>query len=211
MQSGCEKLSTAEANGDLLRISNTANVVVEVDYEHVYYMNTKTPWIGNASVDTKLNPDGTLSEGNVQVTDQTWSAILTAVSSLGGNVATLGSAWIAKAVTGKAAGVTTSYSLLFEAVCEAPTPPGWPIPAEKLVYKLSTSTEIYVHDHVLEDTGIGASCVPTRDGVTEGNVTITKTDASPAKDDSSAKDEGSTIKITGQATLPKSKDSDKKQ
>src|SRR5271157_2603942 len=34
-QSGCEPLAAAEANGDLLRISNTANIVAEVDYEHV--------------------------------------------------------------------------------------------------------------------------------------------------------------------------------
>jgi hypothetical protein len=197
-QSGCEPLTAAEANGDLLRISNTANIVAEVDYEHVYYMNTKTPWIGNASVNTELNTDGTLSKGNAQVTDSTWSTILSAVSSLGGNVATLGSAQIAATASERDAGnkeVAVPNQVPKEAVCEAP--PGWPVPSADVVYRLTSSTEIYLHDHVLEDTDIGVSCKPSEGGVTEGNITITKLDSAKAKDDSGA------IKVSGTVTMPK--------
>jgi hypothetical protein len=206
-KSGCERLANAEDNGDLLRISNTANIVAEVDYEHVYYYNSRTPWIGNSQVDAKLNTDGTLSEGTAQATDSTWSTILSTISSLGTNLATLGSAQIAATASKKVAEGNTKAPALqiqvpLEAVCEAP--PGWPVPAEKLVYKLSSSTEIYLYDHVLEDTGIGAACVPTKDGVTEGSVTITKQGTSPAKDDASA------IKVSGTVTLPKADPATKK-
>jgi hypothetical protein len=185
-QSGCESLAAAEANGDLLRISNTANIVAEVDYEHVYYMNTKTPWIGNASVNAELNTDGTLSKGNAQVTDQTWSAILSTIGTLAGNFTTFASA-----------AVTANPSLvkMMERGCTLSS--GWLAPSKDVVYRITPSTEIYLHDHVLEDTGIGTSCKPTEGGVTEGSVTITKQDAGPAKDDASA------IKVSGTVTLPK--------
>jgi hypothetical protein len=135
--SGCEHIADGESSGDLIRLVNTANVVTEVDYEHVYYMNTRTPWIGNASADTKLNSDGTLSEGNIVANDQTWSTILGTIGSVAGDVASFGTA----AVTGVApvaSAATTPAPANEEAVGPrvgvGPPPqtcapePGWPMP-----------------------------------------------------------------------------------
>ena len=134
--SGCVKLEDAVTKGDLLRLSNTANIVVEVDYDHPYYINTKTPWIGNASVDAKLNTDGTLSEGNVQANDQTWSTILTTASNLAGSFATYAAAEVTASGAVKAAEVTAAaanppvsgplaaYALIPSCASE----PGWPMP-----------------------------------------------------------------------------------
>ncbi|HEY1207878.1 MAG TPA: hypothetical protein VGE85_00785 [Terracidiphilus sp.] len=189
----CESLVAAERTGDILLVSNSASIVAEVDYEHVYYMNTRTPWIGSASVDTKLNLDGTLSEGNVQVTDQTWSTILGTVNALAGDFTTFASAkFTAPAATGN------------EPIENCTPSSGWPVPSVDVVYRITSSTEVYLHDHELEDPGLGASCKPLDGGVTEGNVTITKKDASPAKDDAS------TIKVSGTVTLPKADPATKK-
>lgn len=92
---GCESLERAEAAGDILRVSNTATVVAEVDYEHRYYLNSRTPWIGTAQANAKLNADGTLSEESAQATDQTWSTVLGSVNSLAGSFATYASAAVA--------------------------------------------------------------------------------------------------------------------
>ncbi len=189
----CESLVAAEGTGDILRVSNSANIVAEVDYEHVYYMNTRTPWIGNASVDTKLNTDGTLSEGNVQVNDQTWSNILGTVNALAGDFTTFASA---KFATAAAPGNQPIES--------CPPSSGWPVPSDDVVYRITSSTEVYLHDHQLEDTGLGTSCVPLEGGVTEGSIMITKKDASPVKDDASA------IKVSGTVTLPKADPTAKK-
>jgi hypothetical protein len=134
----CEDLATGETNGDLLRLSNTANIVVEVDYDHPYYINSRTPWIGNASVDAKLNADGSLSEGNVQATDQTWSTILTTVSSLAGSFATYAASAVTAAGTVEAAKVAAAAppagavqpDMLIERVLTPPceSVPGWPLP-----------------------------------------------------------------------------------
>jgi hypothetical protein len=68
-------LQNAIIAGDVLLTSNTAQIVPYVDYETVYYYNTARPVTGTSSVDVKLNADGTLSEGNSSVTDQTLSTI----------------------------------------------------------------------------------------------------------------------------------------
>lgn len=68
-------LQNAVIAGDVLLTSNTAQIVPYVDYETVYYYNTERPVTGTSSVDVKLNVDGTLSEGNSSVTDNTLSTI----------------------------------------------------------------------------------------------------------------------------------------
>jgi hypothetical protein len=224
---GCEHLADGESNGDLLRLVNTANVVTEVDYEHVYYMNTRTPWIGNASADTKLNADGTLSEGNVAVNDQTWSTILGTIGSLAGDVSSFESAKVtALAASAPAVGVVSPEAVRTPppppppAACTPPMP-GWPMPSgapagvvtaladpktkadASTSYRVSIQATAYLHDHVKETSGIGVQCVPESAGVTDGSVTITKQDAAKTKDDDNA------IKVSGQVTLPKSSDAKK--
>ena len=136
--SGCEHIADGESSGDLIRLVNTANVVTEVDYEHVYYMNTRTPWIGNASADTKLNSDGTLSEGNIVANDQTWSTILGTIGSVAGDVASFGAAAVtgvapvASAATTPAVTAIAPLSVGAEEIVrpvETCKPePGWPMP-----------------------------------------------------------------------------------
>ena len=141
---GCETIAAAEADGNLMRLANNASIVTEVDYEHVYYMNTKTPWIGNASVDAKLLPDGTLGEGNLQANDQTWSTILQTIGGLATDVATVGAAKYGAAASAAATATTTtatapsssgtlmrvtSHDIIAETpphYCESI--PGWPVP-----------------------------------------------------------------------------------
>ena len=155
--SGCENLADGESNGDLIRLVNTANVVTEVDYEHVYYMNTRTPWIGNASADTKLNPDGTLSEGNLTANDQTWSTILGTIGSLAGDVSSFESAKVTALATSaspasQAATLTSStVSTVSPELVKTPPPPprppactpplpGWPMPSVASVVAVKAST-----------------------------------------------------------------------
>ncbi len=141
---GCELIGAAEENGDLLRSVNSAAVVAEVDYEHVYYMNTRTPWIGNASVDAKLQADGTLNEGNLQANDQTWSTILQTIGGLASNVATVEAAKYGAAATAASTTMTTTTAppstgavpapALDAHVAPPPPPPpceipGWPFPS----------------------------------------------------------------------------------
>lgn len=202
--SGCESLEQAEAAGNILRISNTAAVVAEVDYEHRYYLNSRTPWIGNAQANAKLNADGTLSEGSAQATDQTWSTVLGSVSSLAGSFATYASAAVAArapvAVTATAPGAVPPPPPPPTAC--APTP-GWPAPSAKVAYRITPATVVYLHDHVKEDEGLGSACTPAGSGVTDGNVTLSKLDGGPAKKDDK------TIQVSGEVKLPKSGDEKK--
>jgi hypothetical protein len=250
----CEGIPEAETKGDLVRMVNTANVTAEVDYEHVYYLNTLSPWNGTSSVDTHLNADGTLGEGSASVDNETWSTILNAIGSLAGDATTFGSAKVAAAATVKAAQVAAQAAPTNKFEFNVTTPskqhcddmPGWPmpgpppdtilgsqqekdakktvqVPANQLVtYKVTLSSEIYLHDHVKKDLCIGAdpkcqtacngkekecldrACKPDPAGVTDGSVTITKIDDSKGGDDSNA------IKVSGQVVLPKPPDTDKK-
>jgi hypothetical protein len=61
-----------------------ANVVrpsVAVNYADVKYINIKRPWAGTASATTKLNVDGSLSEGTASVEDKTIETIASALGS----------------------------------------------------------------------------------------------------------------------------------
>ena len=198
---GCESLEHAAAAGNILRVSNTATIVAEVDYEHRYYLNSRTPWIGTAQANAKLNADGTLSEGSAQTTDQTWSTVLGSVSSLAGSFATYASA----AVAARAPVAVTATAP--EAVPPPPTActptPGWPAPSSKVAYRITPATVVYLHDHVKEDEGLGSACTPASSGVTDGNVIVSKLDAGPAKKDDK------TIQVSGEVKLPKSGDEKK--
>ncbi len=199
----CTPLRDALNRGDLLLASNAGSIEVQVDYSQVYYLNTKTPWIGNASVDAKLATDGTLSEGNVQANDQTWATILNTVSSLASDLTSLGTAKIAAAP--KATSTTQLTGKDYDLPIQQPQPvctsPDWPEPSKAEVYKATVTAEIYLHDHVKYDPSINnlANCQVNAEGVTDGNVTITK------KDSSGGNDKGA-YKFSGQVTPPKADD-----
>jgi hypothetical protein len=253
----CSALADGEKDGDLLRLVNTASVVTEVDYEHMYYFNAKTPWIGSATADPKINADGTLSEGNATVSDQTWSTILGTIGALAGDTTSFASASAAANATVKVAKINQGPAIenkmlafhffdnvILPAACEKNSAPGWPLPKlavmlakpapadagddakpkpdpkatkkEKtpapaetgdaseaaktepaITYQVTLQASVYLHDHIKEDMGLGAECVASPTGVTDGSVTITKQDETKAKDDSSA------IKVSGTVTLPK--------
>jgi hypothetical protein len=197
LNAGCESLEHAEGAGNILRISNTATIVAEVDYEHRYYLNSRTPWIGTAQANTKLNADGTLSEASAQATDQTWSTVLGSVNSLAGSFATYASA----AVAATAPGAVPPPPPPPPAACALT--PGWPAPSTKVAYRITPVTVVYLHDHVKEDEGLGSSCTPAGSGVTDGNVTLSKLDAGLAKKDDK------TIQVSGEVKLPKSGDEKK--
>lgn len=214
----CTPLDLAEKNKDIVRMSNTASIVAEVDYDHVYYLNSQTPWIGTSQVDAKLNTDGTLSEASAQTTDQTWSTILGTVSSLAGDFTTfLGS--VAEY------GLPKLTRVLPPDIPACMPPPDWPLPGKNLVYVLNPSTETYIHNHTLEclypgdlvagkcpakpDTSAGNNsgseadsgfekCTVAPNGITGGNVTISKSDGG-----GNDKDNSNTIQVSGQVSLPK--------
>jgi hypothetical protein len=163
-------------------MSNTSNIVAEVDYEHPYYLNSRTPWIGNSQIDAKLNADGTLSEGSAQKTDQTWSTILGTFTSLASTVASTK--------------LTATSNPQPTSAKSCPHSSGWPVPDKDVVYRMTASKDIYIRDHVQEDTSNASSCKPIEGGVTGGNVTITKQGAA-------AKEDSNVIKVSGQVTLPK--------
>lgn len=141
----CVKVGDGEKEGILIRIANTAQVVSEVDYDHVYYLNTRSPWTGTASVDAHLQSDGTLGEGSVQVNDQTWSTILSTIGGLAQDFSSVEAARFGAAAAATTASMTTpatSLAELSESVkgldaifkstfagktsCSAA--PGWPLP-----------------------------------------------------------------------------------
>jgi hypothetical protein len=218
----CLSLDTAERNGDLLRLSNSAKIVVEVDYDHPYYMNSVTPWIGNAQVEAQLNADGSLSEGSIQVTDQTWSTILGTVGALAGSFATYASSEAALAAAAQPVPVSSQATqgpgvrtTAPQNACPAET--GWPMPgvaaatstsgpqpasALAVTYQITPSTVVYLHDHVREDApeygrSLVDSCTTAKGPVTDGNVTVSKQGApAPAPDPNS-------IQVSGQLTMPK--------
>jgi len=161
----CENIAAAETDGNLLRLVNNASVVTEVDYEHVYYMNTQTPWIGNASVDAKLQADGTLNEGNLQANDQTWSTILQTIGGLATNVATVEAAKYGAAATAASTTATTTATTPSstgalesnmtamkamvnrlstaetEPYCKPHSVPGWPLPKMASTDKKTTTLD----------------------------------------------------------------------
>jgi hypothetical protein len=202
---GCRELADAVRQGDVLRMANKAAIDVQVDYSQVYYMNTRTPWIGNASASAKLAADGTLTDASAQVTDQTWSTILSTVSSLAGDLTTFGAAALAvpaaPATPPPAAAAHTS-----SLTCPQP-PADWPMPSKDLTYKVDIDPQIFIHDHTRFDPAKGAdlaACVAPPGGVTDGNVLITK-----KQSDSGDGDKGG-YKFSGQVTPPKSGSDDKK-
>jgi hypothetical protein len=196
-------LGTAEAAGNIVRVGDTAAVVTEVDYKNVYYLNTKSPWIGTAQVNAKLGSDGTLTEASAQVDDETWSTILNAATSLVGNFFGAGSAASAPAAAATTA-LTPHTSTASGPRVSCPVLAGWPTPQESVNYKTAVKTTVYKHGHT-ELSELDKPCETTREGVVGGNFTVVAEDM----DAKEKKDDADTISVKGAIKLPKKSSDDK--
>ena len=168
---------THALRGTLVRVANTATVVTEVDYSRMYYINTRTPFIGTGNIDAKLNTDGTLTEGNAQVNDQTWSAVLSSLSGAGSLAQDL--AGIAAPGVGPPPTATYGSSHGASQVAQAAEPAcqfveGWPDVKKTVTYTFAVTPVLYQHHHTLQ-TRLGAdgACEAAKGaGVTEGNFVV---------------------------------------
>ncbi|MHB1953014.1 MAG: hypothetical protein ACYCOU_04645 [Sulfobacillus sp.] len=187
-------LVTAETDGDVIRVSNTAKVNAMVDYTHQYYMNAQTPFIGTSQVDAKLAADGTLSEGSGQVDDETWSTVLSTISSLVGNLKGTETAAASPALTPTSP--TNLMALERQPGCSDLA--DWPKPKHKVAYKYSLKTTIYRHEHEEQSFDLSNGCSPSHDGVTGGDFRVTDQDDKNMKSSSTPPN---SIGITGNITL----------
>jgi hypothetical protein len=197
-------IDTAVGQLNLLLITNTAASGTAVDYSRVYYLNAKSPLNGTASVDAKLNTDGTLSEGSVSRDDETLSTVLTTLSTLGSGALTAWSTVKAADITGQATVVAAAAPAIPGAApvlahCDAGG--GWPaIPAgKKVTYAFSAKSAGFMHDHKkttpLEMIN-GGMCIAGA-SIYDGSFAVT-----PVGGD---KSDDSAIQVSGSVTLPKPK------
>jgi len=68
----------SQSAGEFL-LDNSSKAVTLVDYAHEYDLNQRKPLAGSTSADYKLGPDGTLTEAQGQVQNDTLSTILSAL------------------------------------------------------------------------------------------------------------------------------------
>jgi len=202
-------IEAARQQGNLVPISNTAEIGTAVDYSRVYYLNAKTPLTGTASVDAKLNSDGTLGEGSASVDDETLSTVLTTLGTLGSGGLTAWSTVKAASITGQA---TVSAAAATPQIAGAtPVKPhcdaggGWPAipPNRKVTYDFAVEPGGFTHEHKLvtplETLGkAGAKCDATR-LIEDGNFTVSPVGGG-GKPDKNA------VTVSGTVTLPKGKD-----
>jgi len=169
------EIAKEETSGNWARVSNTSAVEAVVDYSNVFYLNSARPLAGTTQVDAKLAADGTLTEGSVQVQDQTLEAISSLISSA------------STAATGFAAPHTTTTELA------------------QPEYKLSVKTKVYKHSHSqyldLKTPATPFTCVASPSGVVGGSFTVSEVaDSSKSKADA---DKDNTISVSGSIVLPK--------
>jgi hypothetical protein len=175
-ESNSADITREEAAGNWVRVSNSGAVEAVVDYGNVFYLNSARPLAGTTQVDAKLAADGTLTEGSVQVQDQTLAAIGSLISSA------------STAATGFAgAHITTTE----------------PAQSEN---KLSVKTKVYKHTHSqyldLKTPATPFTCSASPSGVLGGSFTVTElADSSNAKPSGADKD--NTISVSGSIVLPK--------
>ncbi|MGB8524634.1 MAG: hypothetical protein WCD43_16840 [Candidatus Acidiferrales bacterium] len=174
-ESNSADITREEAAGNWVRVSNSGAVEAVVDYGNVFYLNSARPLAGTTQVDAKLAADGTLTEGSVQVEDQTIAAISSLISSA------------STAAAGFAAPHITT------------TEPAQP------ENKLSVKTKVYKHSHSqyldLKTPATPFTCVASPSGVAGGSFTVTEVaDSSKSKADG---DKDNTISVSGSIVLPK--------
>jgi hypothetical protein len=207
-------ISEAEKAGKVIRISNTAKLGASVDYTHPYFINARSPWIGTSQVDAKLASDGTLTEGSGQVDDETWSTILSTVSSLVGDFTGAGAAPATLATPPPTPSSENAAGFQPDNVMQQPPPPRlpscddlplWPKPTQKVKYKFSLKVTVYAHDH--KENSVAQHdlmvCTPYPDGVTQGNFSVSVVD-------NAAKPDPNTVQFSGTVKLPAPAKPDKK-
>jgi hypothetical protein len=175
---------TGALPGSLVRVANTATVGSAVDYSRTYYINARTPFIGTGNLDAKLNPDGTLGEGNSQVNDQTWGTVIGALGGMSTLAQTLsGIATPAAAAPASGASASPPPALATsgsKTVVPRPVEAcrsvfGWPQVKKTVTYTFAVASAVYQHDHTLQ-TRLGSDGVCAAApgaGVTEGNFVVT--------------------------------------
>lgn len=159
---------------NVIMISNTASPEAMVDYARVYYYNAPRPWIGTSQVDVKLAADGTLTEGSAQVQSQTLSTILTTATSL--------------------------FTTVFSKVPQFGFAPA--NITTTVQYDLAVQKELYQHTHTRYDN-FANPCPPASPAVTTGYALTINVPGQTSTSASTAKDDSSTVKVTGTVTLPK--------
>ena len=193
---GADGVQTA-LPGTLVRVANTATVSTAVDYSQLYYINARTPFIGTGNIDAKLNADGTLTEGNGQVNDQTWATVLGALSGMSSFAQTMSGIAAPGAVATAASALSSDEPGL--AGMAAPPPPmpakephgavhrawacpapwGWPAATTMVTYTFAETEVVYQHDHLQQSRlGPDGACAAAGGmGVTGGSFVVTKLDA----------------------------------
>jgi hypothetical protein len=198
------RLQQAQTDGSAILVKNHASLGTQVDYTKRYYLNTRSPWVGTSQVDAKLADDGTLSEGSAQRDDETWSTILTSITSLVGDFTGAAAAAVPAATTTAqpSSGLTAEYVRL--PACGEIN--DWPAPQKKVEYTYSLKTVIYRHHHEITSTDLSNGCSMDAGQIYGGNFTVSQEDTGD-KDKKSDK----AIEFSGSVTLPDdSKGKDKK-
>jgi hypothetical protein len=195
IDTNADNLGAAQKQGNILLVTNKAEIGAAPDYKRPLYLNALSPWDGSAQVNATLASDGTLTQASVQRDDETLNTILTGVTSLIGDFT--GASPAASAATTPATPSTPTPSVV------APTPPfcaaadGWPGVTEKVTYTSSLKTVIYRHDHQLQ-SDLQGECSLGGSWVAGGNFAISVMD----DESGSSKKSGKAIEFSGQVKLP---------
>jgi hypothetical protein len=209
--------NTPPCKENLSFVANTAHAESVVDYDHIYFLNTRSPWNGSAQVAAKLAPNGTLTEGSAQRDDETLNSILSAISTVGaslvgggtaaaaaaGGIAPVAATLQSRAKTKTPAKESHETPKTLPPVCRAESP--FAAVKNEVKYSFTVTTTVFKHDHKEDDKFDGGeSCQVKPEGVATGNFTVTKIDADSGKKSDKA------IEFSGQVTLPDKSD-DKKE
>jgi hypothetical protein len=193
--------------GNLVVVSNTADIGTAVDYSRVYYLNAKNPLNGTSSVDAKLNADGTLGEGSVSRDDETLSSVLTTLGTLGSGGLTAWSTVKAASITGQATVQSAAESGNVAGGQRRVTPScvsggGWPAipPEKKVTFDFSIETKGFTHDHKL------VRPLETLNNSCEANGFVYGGNFAVAVVNSGDKTDKTAITVSGTVNLPKAKD-----
>ncbi len=139
-------LTTAVRDGDLTLAENSASVITYVDYQTVYYYNAARPVTGTSQIDLKLATDGTLTEGNSSVNDQTLSSITGVFSS---------------ALAGAGAAAIPMVSAAFSSDKPVLPQPCQQFSGTRVRYDATYAVHIYSHTHLFKDAAAAEpSCNP---------------------------------------------------
>ena len=185
-----DESATISDKANTVVVTNTADIGTAVDYSRIYYLNAKSPLNGTSSVDAKLNPDGTLGEGNVSKDDETLSTVLTTLATLGGGALSAWSTVDAASITGNATVNAAAAAAATAApaagpfakiggkpagakkyACEADGWPGVQLKG-KVTYDFNVAPGGFLHDHKRVEPITRDECVGG-EPITGGSYTVT--------------------------------------